>query len=125
MASNNELNVNNLSLGGNLLLKGVAVVNPKTANKVKIGTIAPGVIVAPKAPLDEVTMMFPMNVQDGQVMFLSFTQDVKKVNYTNANFANGSILGPSVQAGDSITLFYHAKTDKWYKLSGGSAPPKK
>lgn len=122
--TSNSFDVKNLAIGGNLILKGVAVVTPKTANKVMIGTIAPGVIVAPSAPLDEVTLMFPKKVNDGQVMFLSFTQDVKKVNFTNAKFANGSLLGPSVKAGDSITLFYNEKTDKWYKLSGGSTPAK-
>ena len=119
-SSSNAFSVNNLTVGGNLLLKGVAVVNPKGGNKVKVGSIAPGVIIAPMAPLDEVTIIFPSVVKDGQVMFISFTQDVKNVIFTNATFANGSIIGPSVKAGDSITLFYHAKTDKWYKLSGGS-----
>jgi|SRR6478609_1363870 len=119
-SSSNAFDVNHLTVGGNLTLKGVAVVNPKVGNKIKIGTIAPGVIVAPKGPLDEVTIIFPSKTTDGQVMFISFTQDVKNVIFTNAKFANGSVLGPTVKAGDSITLFYHGKTDKWYKLSGGS-----
>jgi hypothetical protein len=113
-----SVDVKDISVGGNLFLKGVAVVNPNSTNKVKIGTIAPGVIVAPKAPINEVTLLFPKRVHDGQVMFLSFTQDIRKILYTNAKFAHGSKLD-SVKAGDSIMIFYHAQTDKWYKLSGG------
>jgi hypothetical protein len=123
--TSNSFDVKHLAVGGNLILKGIAVIKPKTANKVKIGTIAPGVIVAPQGPLDEVTLVFPKKVVDGQVMFLSFTQDIKNVLFTNANFANGSLIGPSVKAGDSIALIYNAETNKWYKFSGGSTPPAK
>lgn len=121
--TSNSFDVKNLAVTGNLILKGVTVVTPKTANKIKIGTLA-GVIIAPRTALDQVTIMFPQKKTDGQVMFLSFTQDVKSVTFTNAKFANGSLLGPSVKAGDSITLFYNAEMDKWYKLSGGSTPAK-
>jgi len=109
-----------MNIAGNLMLKGVAVVSPKDKQKVRIGAIAPGVIVAPNGPLKEVTIIFPVNVGDGQVMFLSFTQDVDNLVFTNAKFANGSTLGPKVKAGDTITLFYHEATNKWFKLAGGN-----
>jgi len=102
-------------------MEGVAVVTPRNRNVVKVGTISPGVIVAPQSPLDEVTIIFPQSPTDGQIMFLSFTQPINSVHFTNASFANGSLLGPSVKAGDSITLFFNAKTGKWFRLSGGSA----
>lgn len=120
--SSNDFNVNHLHVSGNMVLKGVAIVSPKPGNKIRIGTVAPGVIIAPSGPLSEVTLLFPKNVADGQVMYLSFTQDVGNLIYSGANFANGSQLGPKVKAGDSITLLYDKKTDKWYKLAGGSAP---
>lgn len=120
-ASNpSDVSASDLHLHGNLVLKGVAVVNPKSSQKVKIGTISPGVIIAPKTPLKEVDIIFPKSVTDGQIMFLSFTQDIGTVNFVNAKFANKSSLS-SVKAGDTLTLFYHEGTDKWYKLSGGSS----
>lgn len=117
----NALSTSELSINGNFVLRGVAVVSPKSGNKVKIGAIGHGVIVAPNGPLNDVTVIFPEKAIDGQIMFISFTQDVKKVTFTNGNFANKSTLGPVVKAGDSITLFYHEATGKWYKLAGGSS----
>lgn len=115
----NVTNIKHLNLGGNLILKGLAVVNPKNQNKVMIGTIAPGVIIAPKQPLDEVTLLFPKNVQDGQVMYLSFTQDVAKIIFSGANFANASTIAKA-KAGDNLALVYHEKSNKWYKFSGSN-----
>jgi hypothetical protein len=108
---------NELQITGNFVLKGVVVVTPKSGNRIKIGTVSPGVIIAPNGPLHDVTIIFPEQVSDGQIMFISFTQDVKRVHFTNGNFANKATLGPSVSAGDSITLFYHGDTGKWFKLA--------
>jgi hypothetical protein len=116
-----NLHTSDLNVAGNLSLKGVAVVVPKSGNRIKIGTISPGLIVAPFTKLEEVDIIFPEKPVDGQIMFISFTQDVKKVTFSNSNFANKSTLGPVVKAGDSITLFFHSGTNKWYKLAGGSA----
>lgn len=116
----NAIYTSELNVGGNFVLKGVTVQSPTSSTKVVIGAVSPGVIIAPKQPLNDVRIVFPKHVTDGQVMFVSFTQDVKKCTFTNANFANKSTLGPTIKAGDSITLFYHAQTDKWYKLSGSS-----
>lgn len=112
------LQTEDLHVGGNIVLKGVAVVTPLSGNKIKLGSIAPGVIIAPKNSLTELEVLFPSNVTDGQLLFISFTQDVEKVVFKNAKFANKSQLGPSVKAGDSITLFYNENSDKWYKLMG-------
>jgi hypothetical protein len=120
MPTQQDATIRDLHVDGNFLLKGVAVVTPKEKQKVRIGTIAPGVIVAPVGPLKQTEVIFPPRVADGQVMFISFTQNVDNVVFTNAKFANGSSLGPKVKAGDSIALFYNEASDKWYKLTGGT-----
>lgn len=116
-----SVSTSDLNVSGNFVLKGVAVVSPKSGNRIKIGAIAPGIIVAPMGPLEEVTVIFPQKVTDGQVMFISFTQNVKKVSFSNGKFAANSTIGPAVKGGDSITLFYHGASDKWYKLAGGTS----
>ncbi len=113
-----NLSANDVRVHENFLLKGIIVVSPKGGNKIQMGAISPGVIVAPSTPLNELTIIFPIHPEDGQVMFLSFTQDIKKVIFVNGNFANQSTLGPTVKAGDSIMLFFHSKTNKWYKVLG-------
>ena len=116
---------NSLQIGGNFLLKGISVVSPKAGSTVTLGLASPGVIIAPTGSLAAATLVFPSHPQDGQVMYISFSQDVGKLSFTNGKFANTSLLGPSAAAGDSITLFYHEASGKWYKLSGGAAPAKK
>lgn len=120
------LSANNLDVTGSLNLKGITVVSPPSGSSVKLTLSAPGVIVAPSGGLAEVTLEFPAQPEDGQVMFVSFTQDVAKVKFVSGKFANVSTLGPLVSAGDSILLFYNSETGKWYKLSGSNkqtAPP--
>ena len=112
------LSTGDISVTGNLLMKGVTVITPEKGTYVKIGLLSPGAIIAPLTALDQVTLMFPEHSTDGQLMFISFTQDVKQVFFTNSNFANASVLGPNVKAGDNVCLFYHGKTGKWYKLFG-------
>ncbi len=116
------LNANAIDIGGSLSLKGITVVSPASGSNVKISVAAPGVIVAPSGGLSDVALQFPSNPSDGQVIFVSFTQDAAKVTFTNGKFANASVLGPVVSAGDSILIFYNGETGKWYKLSGSAKP---
>src|SRR5690349_16586932 len=111
--SASTLSTSDLNVNGNFVMKGVVVVSPRSGNKIKIGAIGHGVIVAPNGPLNDVTVVFPEHPKDGQVMFISFTQDVRRVTFANGNFANKSTLGPVVKGGDSITLFFHGQTNKW------------
>ncbi len=114
------LTTNALDIGGSLSLKGITVVSPASGSSVNISVATPGVIVAPSGGLAEVNLQFPANPVDGQVVFVSFTQDAAKVSFTNGKFANASVLGPAVSAGDSILVFFNGETGKWYKLSGSS-----
>ena len=112
-----------LHVSGNLFLKGVKVVSPLNGQNVSLNieTGSPGIIVAPSSPIDSnVNIVFPNLVSDGQLLFISFTQDMQNVTFSNANFANKSVLGPIVSAGDSVMLFYNGASSKWYKISGGN-----
>ncbi len=115
------VSTSDLNVTGSFVLKGVIIASPKSGTKAVVGAVSPGVIIAPHGPLTDCRIIFPERVTDGQVMFISFTQDCKKCIFSNGNFANKSVLGPVVKAGDSITLFYHGATDKWYKLAGGTS----
>jgi hypothetical protein len=120
----NAVSTNNLQVGGNFNLTGITVVSPKPGSSVTLGLASPGIIVAPAGSLTAATLVFPSHPVNGQVMYISFSQDVGKLTFANGKFANTSLLGPSASAGDSITLFYHADTAKWYKLAGGTTPSK-
>lgn len=115
--SANTVNTTSLNVSGNFVLKGVTIVTPLSGHKIKVGAIGTGVIIAPTTSLDEVTVLFPQNSVDGQIMFISFTQDVKNVIFANAVFANASLM-KTAKAGDSITLFFNQESNKWYKLGG-------
>lgn len=117
----NLVSTGSLDVSGSLALKGITVVSPQSGTAVKINLVAPGVIVAPSGGLTEATLVFPSQPLDGQIVFISFTQNVGKVIFTNGKFANASTLGPVVSAGDSIVLYYNGDTSKWYKLSGTSS----
>lgn len=114
------LATNTLQVGGSFVLKGISIVSPKPGTVVKVGLAAPGVIIAPSGSLTEATLIFPSRPVDGQIMYISFTQDVGKLTFTNGKFANTSLLGPSAKAGDNITLYFDEKTGKWYKLAGNT-----
>jgi hypothetical protein len=118
-----NVSTNNLKIGGGLVLAGMNVFSgTNIGKKIKVPCIPPGVIVAPFKPLEQATIVFPETNRDGQIMFISFTQDVGKVAFENGNFANQSSF-TSAKAGDSITLFYNEPSNKWYKLAGGSSQP--
>lgn len=103
-------------------LKNVAVINITTGNRVKIGAISPGLIINSKKAIDDLIVVFPENCEDGQIMFLSFGQNFKRVSFSNGTFANGNVFGTDIKSGDSVTLFFHGATKKWYKLSSFIAP---
>ena len=105
-----------LNVGGEFRLKGISLVQPTSGKTITVPIASPGVIVAPTGPMDLVTLIFPKKAQDGTIVFISFTQNIKHVAVVNAQMANKSLTSGPVSAGTSTTLFYHAKTDKWYKL---------
>lgn len=102
-----------------LLMKGIQVETPANNNETTILLHGGGAIIAPVSPRKKIILAFPRSA-DGHVMFISFTQDIDCVVFTNGNFANQSTIGPQVKAGDSITLFYHQKADKWFKIGGST-----
>jgi hypothetical protein len=117
----NTVSTNSLNVAGHFTMKGVTVISPEESGRVTIQVVSPGVIIAPSGPIGEVTVIFPSQPADGQVVYVSITQPAKAVRFTNGVFANASTLSSPVAAGASITLFFHAATRKWYKLGGGSA----
>ena len=123
LTASNVINTSDLNVAGKFVLKGVSVFSPRNSKRVKIPIMSPGMILAPYGPLEEAVFIFPESeiVADGTVMYITVLQDIKKVSFTNGNFANMSQLGPYVKAGDSITLFYHKPSDKWYKLAGSNS----
>ena len=96
-------------------MKGLTVSSPPSGSSVKVNLVSPGVIIAPSGPLAEVTLIFPTTATDGQIMSITFTQDVAKLTFTNSNFAHMSVIGPAVHAGDGVTLVFHGETNKWYR----------
>lgn len=115
-----HLNLTNLTLSGDCLFKGVKVESPKSGDIVDIGT--QGLIVAPSGSLSKLTIAMPSSAQDGQVLYLSFTQDVELCEFLSLiQFSNKSLLGPVIKAGDCITLMYNKERNKWFKLCGCSS----
>jgi len=101
------------------LLTGVSVFNPNNGDTINIGDS--GVVISPLGPLSgTLEVAFPESPQDGQVVHISFTQDVGNVYFTGGRFAAKSALSGKVLGGTTLTLFYHGGTNKWYKLSGSN-----
>ncbi len=97
-------------------LRGVTV-SKVQGPRAKLGLIPPGCILAPEGKLEELTLVFPEHPVDGQLMFVTFSADVKKVTLTNA-VINEALFAKGAKAGQSFTLFFHQETHKWFKLYG-------
>ncbi|RKO94848.1 hypothetical protein BDK51DRAFT_34353 [Blyttiomyces helicus] len=119
--SANLVSTKDLNVFGAWVLKGINVVSPTTETYLIVNAAPPGVIIAPTSPLQEVVVKFPQNCADSTIIFVSFTQDVQNVVFSDGKFANKASIGPFVTAGDSITLFYNKSSNKWFKLSGSSS----
>lgn len=103
---------------GEFRLAGIQLLQPAASKSITVPITSPGVIIAAKGPLETVTLVFPKlgKVADGTALFISISQDVSNVKVLNANLAKNSLTQGKVTGGTSILLFYHAKSDKWYKL---------
>lgn len=121
VTASNSVTTHDLNVSGNVNLKGIKILTPKVASTpTKILIASPGCIIAPSTTLSDLTLIFPSKPNDGQIIYLSFTQDIKKVQFENGNFANKSTLGGNIIAGDTLQLLYNQESNKWYKIGGSS-----
>jgi len=104
------------SISGPLHLNGVQIKSPESGDCVY--ACGQGLIVAPKSTLGSLCICMPKAPCHGQVLYLSFTQDIKNISYKSpVSFANKSQLACAA-AGDNITLIYNQEYNKWFKLTG-------
>ena len=99
-------------------LQGVGIESPRSGDTVQVGS--QGLIVAPVDTLGSLVVKMPDSAIDGQVLYLSFSQDIKKVSFVSTlNMANKSSV-TFVHAGDTLSLIFNEKLNKWFKLSGSN-----
>jgi hypothetical protein len=101
-----------------IVYNGVSFESPLSGSQVESGS--QGLVVCPGGTLSKLTVNFPHSPLHGQVLTLSFTQNVVNlVLSTTHGFAHKSNL-TSAKAGNSQTFIFNSSNNKWFKFGGCS-----